>query len=124
RDGQFKGKLSYMAPEQAASGEADQRSDLFSMGIVLWEALTGRRLFRGENNADVLNKVLNADVPALSSFDPQLEPFDAVASAALAKDPDQRYATAEDFIVAIEDAAAAVSGVATPRAVAREVKRW
>jgi serine/threonine protein kinase len=41
RAGQFKGKLSYMAPEQASTGEADQRSDLFSMGIILWESLTG-----------------------------------------------------------------------------------
>jgi serine/threonine-protein kinase len=76
RDGQFKGKLSYMAPEQAASGQADQRSDLFSMGIVLWEALTGRRLFRGENNADVLNKILNPEVPPPSSFDEAHAPFD------------------------------------------------
>ena len=51
RAGQFKGKLAYMAPEQASTGFADQRSDLFSMGIILWESLTGRRLFRGENNA-------------------------------------------------------------------------
>ena len=47
RAGQFKGKLSYMAPEQASSNETDQRSDLFSVGIILWESLTGRRLFKG-----------------------------------------------------------------------------
>ncbi|HJL20551.1 MAG TPA: protein kinase [Sandaracinaceae bacterium LLY-WYZ-13_1] len=124
RDGQFKGKLSYMAPEQAASGEADQRSDLFSMGIVLWEALTGRRLFRGENNADVLNKILNPMVPPPSTFDPSLEPFDAVTAKALAKEPDDRFQDAEDFLEAIEEAAAQIGGVATPRAVGKEVKRW
>ncbi|MDH3728576.1 MAG: serine/threonine protein kinase, partial [Myxococcales bacterium] len=51
RAGQFKGKLSYMAPEQAASNETDQRSDLFSVGVILWESLTGRRLFKGDSNA-------------------------------------------------------------------------
>ncbi|MCZ7678029.1 MAG: serine/threonine protein kinase [Sandaracinaceae bacterium] len=106
RDGQFKGKLSYMAPEQAAAGTADQRSDLFSMGIVLWEALTGRRLFRGENNADVLNKILNPEVPPPSTFDSALAPFDALAARALAREPDERFQTAEDFLEAIEDAAA------------------
>lgn len=124
RDGQFKGKLSYMAPEQAASGEASQRSDIFSMGIVMWEALTGRRLFRGENNAEVLNKILNADVPKLSQLDPELEPFDDVAAKALARLPEDRFETAEAFADAIEDAAAMLGGVATPRAVTREVKRW
>ncbi|MEZ4338998.1 MAG: serine/threonine-protein kinase [Sandaracinaceae bacterium] len=124
RDGQFKGKLSYMAPEQAASGQADQRSDLFSMGIVLWESLTGRRLFRGENNADVLNKILNPAVPNPSQLDPALGPFDAVCQKALAKEPLDRYQTAEEFLEAIEEAAHESGGVGTPRAVGREVKRW
>lgn len=124
RDGQFKGKLSYMAPEQAASGEADQRSDLFSMGIVLWEALTGRRLFRGENNADVLNKILNPEVPPPSVFDEELAPFDAVALKALAREPSDRYQTAEELLEAIEQAASQTGGVAHPRGVGREVKRW
>jgi len=124
RDGQFKGKLSYMAPEQAANGQADQRSDLFSMGIVLWESLTGRRLFRGENNADVLNKILNPQVPAPSQLDPALASFDKVVKKALAREPDMRFKTAEDFLEAVEEAAAAAGGVATPRAVGREVKRW
>ncbi|MCB9598304.1 MAG: serine/threonine protein kinase [Sandaracinaceae bacterium] len=124
RDGQFKGKLSYMAPEQAANGQADQRSDLFSMGIVLWESLTGRRLFRGENNADVLNKILNPQVPRPSQLDPALEPFDAVTAKALAKEPDDRFQTADEFLEAIEEAARTVGGVGTPRSVGREVKRW
>ncbi|HHH27125.1 MAG TPA: serine/threonine protein kinase [Polyangiaceae bacterium] len=124
RDGQFKGKLSYMAPEQAASGQADQRSDLFSMGIVLWESLTGRRLFRGENNADVLNKVLNPQVPNPSQLDPALAPFDEVTQRALAVNPDDRYQTAELFLEAVETAALAVDGIGTPRSVGKEVKRW
>jgi len=124
RDGQFKGKLSYMAPEQAASGQADQRSDLFSMGIVLWESLTGRRLFRGENNADVLNKILNPEVPLPSQLDPALKPFDAVTSKALALAADDRFQTAEEFLEAIETASRELGGAANPRTVGREVKRW
>ena len=49
RDGQIKGKLAYMAPEQAANGVTDPRSDLFSMGVILWECVTGQRLFRADN---------------------------------------------------------------------------
>lgn len=124
RDGQFKGKLSYMAPEQAASGQADQRSDLFSMGIVLWEALTGRRLFRGENNADVLNRILYAEVPPPSAFEAALAPFDAVAAKALARDPEERFQCADQFLEAVEEAAGQLGGVAMPRGVAREVTRW
>ncbi|MBX3274446.1 MAG: serine/threonine protein kinase [Sandaracinaceae bacterium] len=124
RDGQFKGKLSYMAPEQAASGQADQRSDLFSMGIVLWEALTGRRLFRGENNADVLNKILNPEVPSPSQLDAVLAPFDAVVHKALAREPDDRFQSAEEFLEAVEEAARTCGGVGTPRSVGREVTRW
>ncbi len=124
RDGQFKGKLSYMAPEQAASGHADQRSDLFSMGIVLWEALTGRRLFRGENNADVLNKILNPEVPPPSVFDAHLTAFDPVLAKALAREASDRYQSAEEFLEGIEEAGRHTGGVATARAVAREVNRW
>ncbi|PKN31616.1 MAG: serine/threonine protein kinase, partial [Deltaproteobacteria bacterium HGW-Deltaproteobacteria-20] len=55
--GQLKGKLAYMAPEQARGGEVDARTDVFAAGIVLWEALTMRRLFRGDNEAATLNRV-------------------------------------------------------------------
>ena len=63
REGQFKGKLAYMAPEHASAGEADQRSDLFSVAIILWECLTGRRLFRAENQAATLNKICIEPIP-------------------------------------------------------------
>ena len=72
REGQFKGKLAYMAPEHASTGEADQRSDLFSMGIILWECLTGARLFRAENQAATLHKICIEPIPLPSSVDPAL----------------------------------------------------
>ena len=83
RVGQFKGKLSYMAPEQASSSETDQRSDLFSVGIILWESLTGRRLFKGDTNAATLNKLLNDTIAKPSELWPDLEPYDEVVMKAL-----------------------------------------
>ena len=117
RAGQFKGKLAYMAPEQASTGHADQRSDLFSMGIILWESLTGRRLFRGENNAATLNKILQEEIPLVSSLYPELECFDAVLSIALEREPDDRFQSADEFANALEAAAHNGPGIATPRAV-------
>ena len=104
RAGQFKGKLSYMAPEQASSSETDQRSDLFSVGIILWESLTGRRLFKGESNAATLNKLLNDTVVKPSELWPELERFDAVVMKALSRDPDQRFQSADEFADALEGA--------------------
>ncbi|MCB9658520.1 MAG: protein kinase [Sandaracinaceae bacterium] len=117
RAGQFKGKLSYMAPEQASTGEADQRSDLFSMGIILWESLTGRRLFRGENNAATLAKILNDPIPMPSSLWPDLEPFDALLEKALHRDPNLRFQTADEFMEAAEEVARLNGGIGTTRAV-------
>jgi serine/threonine-protein kinase len=124
REGQFKGKLAYMAPEQAASGEADQRSDLFSMGIILWEALTGRRLFRGKNNAETLNKILEEPIPAPSEVRPDLSPFDPVLHTVLARERDERYQTAEQFADALEEAAKQSEGVASGRQVAEVVRAY
>jgi eukaryotic-like serine/threonine-protein kinase len=124
REGQFKGKLAYMAPEQASTGNADQRSDLFSMGIILWESLTGRRLFRGENNAETLHKVLQSEIPPPSSLWPELEPFDAVVLQALDRDSDKRFQTAEDFAEAVEQAAREAEGLGTNRAVGDVVRTY
>lgn len=121
RAGQFKGKLSYMAPEQASSSETDQRSDLFSVGIILWESLTGRRLFKGESNAATLNKLLNEAVVKPSILWPDLEPFDAVVMKALHRDPEWRFQSADEFGEAI-DLASGRNGVAKTRDVAQVVR--
>ena len=124
RDGQFKGKLAYMAPEQASNGTADQRSDLFSMGIVLWESLTGRRLFRADNNGELLNRLLNSPIPAPSEYVPELATLDPVLKKALARDPAERFQSAADFVEALEGAAAGVGGLASPRTVGKSVRQW
>ncbi|HEX7478347.1 MAG TPA: serine/threonine-protein kinase [Polyangiales bacterium] len=124
REGQFKGKLAYMAPEHASNGEADQRSDIFSMAIILWECLTGRRLFRAENHAATLNKICLEPIPMPSSVDPALAPFDHVLERGLARDPNQRFQSAEEFAEAIELAAPSLGGVAKQREVAQVVREY
>lgn len=121
RAGQFKGKLSYMAPEQASSSETDQRSDLFSVGIILWESLTGRRLFKGESNAATLNRLLNDTVVEPSSLWPELEPFDDVVMRALSRNPERRFQSADEFGEALE-LAAGRGGAAKTRDVAEVVR--
>jgi eukaryotic-like serine/threonine-protein kinase len=103
--GALKGKVSYMAPEYIESGRLDARGDVFSLGVVAWETLTGRRLFRGETDIESLRMVLAAEVPSLDA--PVLGPsVNAVIQGALARDPRARIATAAMFGEALETAAA------------------
>lgn len=119
RTGQVKGKLSYMAPEHASTGVADQRSDLFSMAVVLWESLTGERLFRASNHAATLSKILAAPIPPPSSVAAELKPFDQLLRKALDRDPARRFQTAEEFIIELERVARAHGGMASTREVAK-----
>ena len=121
RAGQFKGKLSYMAPEQASSNQTDQRSDLFSVGIILWESLTGRRLFKGDSNAATLNRLLHDEVVPPSRLWADLTQYDGVVMKALSRDPSQRFQSADEFAEAL-DACASRSGVAKTRDVAEVVR--
>jgi serine/threonine-protein kinase len=123
REGQFKGKLAYMAPEHASTGQADQRSDLFAMGVILWEGLTGRRLFRADTNAQILQKILVDEIPPPSSVRDDLAVFDALCAKAMAREPDDRFQSADEFAAALEDVAAVAGGVATPRQVGEVVRR-
>jgi serine/threonine-protein kinase len=103
RDGQMKGKLSYMSPEQLNGKDIDRRSDVFAAGIVLWEALAGKRLFAGADAGEILGKVLASEIPTPKSVVPSLP--DAVSEAvmrSLERDPDKRFQTARDFAVALE----------------------
>lgn len=110
--GHLKGKLAYVAPEQI-HGETSRASDLFSMGIVLWECLALRRLFRGDNEAETLAAVLRCEVPDVPAAPPELL---AIARKALARLPGRRYATALEFAEALEGA--------WPAASASEVGAW
>jgi TonB family protein len=96
--GALKGKLQYMSPEQAWGKKIDRRSDIFSLGAVLFEALTGRNLFEGENDLSVLEKVRSGQVAVPSSLNPEVPPrIDQIVLKALAREPQDRYQNASDL---------------------------
>jgi serine/threonine-protein kinase len=106
RSGQLKGKLSYMAPEQAHGKACDRRADVFAMGIVIWETLAKRRLFKGDGEAETLNRVLYEPIPTLRSANPAVHPaLDAVVMKALERDPDARFSSCSEMADALETAA-------------------
>jgi serine/threonine-protein kinase len=102
----LKGKVGYMAPEYVRGEEVDRRVDVFALGVVLWEALSGRRLFRGQSDAETLERVLSATVPPVSEASPELAPLDAVVARALHRDPALRFPTTEAMAHELELAAA------------------
>ncbi len=107
RAGQLKGKIAYMAPEQASGiEELDRRADVFAAGIVLWESLAQRRLFKAQNEAATLSRVMNEPVPNLSAIASDVpDAVTAVISRALQRHPDRRFATCAEFADALEAAA-------------------
>jgi serine/threonine protein kinase len=119
RSGQLKGKLAYMAPEQARGAGVDRRADLFACGIVLWEALATKRLFKGDGEAETLNRVLYEPIATPSSVRPDVpKALEDICMKALSRDPDQRFATAQDFGDELEKAARALGSVGSVRDVA------
>ena len=122
RDGQIKGKLAYMAPEQTSATPVDRRADLFSTGVVLWECLAGRRLFHGQNDGEVLRNLLANPIPRLRSIVPDLpEALDAVCARALEREPDNRFVNAAQFAEALEEAGGSL-GIGSARAVSQYVR--
>ncbi|MDI3289145.1 serine/threonine-protein kinase [Polyangium sp. 15x6] len=114
KSGIMKGTIAYMAPEQLRRRELDRRADVFAAGVVLYEAITGERLFDGRDEADVLIGVLADEIPRLSEAALGLSPaVDEVLEAALCRDPEERFASAAAFAEALERA--------LPPAPAREV---
>ena len=108
--GQIKGKVPYMSPEQIASDDFDQRSDLFAAGVVLWEALVGKRLFKADNQLALMHRVLEGDIAPPSSLRDDIPAaIDALCIKALARDPNRRHQSATAFVDAIEEAAAEAS---------------
>jgi serine/threonine-protein kinase len=102
--GVLKGKYPYMSPEQANGQYVDARSDLFALGVVLWELITGRRLFKGESDLMTLRLVRDCQVPAPSQLNPKLPPgLDELVLKALAPSPDARFSDCAAFRLAIED---------------------
>ena len=97
RPGAIVGTMVYMSPEQASGRTSDARSDIFSFGIVLYEALTGRRPFEGASEFDVLQAIVRNPAPALNPEVPAA--LRGVVEKALEKDPTERYQTMRDLVV-------------------------
>jgi serine/threonine protein kinase len=104
RTGVIKGKFAYIAPEQALGSGLDPRADVWSMGVVLWESLTSRRLFKSENELATLQESLRGAIAPPSDYQPDVPPeLDAIVLQALARDPDERFQSAADFRNALEE---------------------
>ena len=117
REGKVKGKLAYMAPEQIQSGQVTCEADIYSASVVLWEALTGRRLFHADNQTTVLARILAGNVAKPSETVPNLPSgYDEVVAKGLSRIPSERYESAREMALALE----AVDGVAS----AAKVAQW
>jgi len=111
REGQIKGKLAYLAPEQL-SGDNSRQSDIYAAAVVLWEVLTGERLFQADNPGELLNLVLHRKVPAPSEIVPGLaRGLDDIVLKGISRNPAQRFATAREMAVELERNGGQVSAV-------------
>ncbi len=117
RDGQVKGKFAYMAPEQLRGEGVNRQADVYSAAVVLWEMLTGERLFRAENEGHTVERVLFGVIAPPSALRPELPgALDAVVMRALSRERSARFATAKEMAIALQ---AAVVPASSP-----EVGEW
>jgi eukaryotic-like serine/threonine-protein kinase len=118
------GTVGYLAPEQARGDVADHRADIFSLGAVLYEMLTGRRAFPGTSPAELLSAVLRDDPPAPSETDPRVpKALDLIVQHCLEKSPDERFQSARDLAFHLDSLGGSVTqrGVIEPLPARR---RW
>jgi serine/threonine protein kinase len=101
--GVLKGRVAYMAPEQARGAKVDRRADIYSAGVMLWEAAAGRRLWPGMNEIEILTRMLRDGPPALRSVQPEApDELERICARAMAPDPEERFATAADLLNDLE----------------------
>lgn len=116
KNGEMKGKLAYMAPEQLRRAAVDRRADVWAAGVVLWELLAGTRLFQSDDPSGMVEAILSRKIPRVRDHCEVSPQLDDVVERALARDPSLRYARAIDFAAGLEAAV-------TP-APQREVASW
>ncbi|MEO6776966.1 MAG: protein kinase [Kofleriaceae bacterium] len=106
RTGTLKGKIAYMSPEQAKGATVDRRSDVFALGIVLWELITTQRLFKGDNDLATIQLIINSRPQPPRELRPECpEELERITLKALSNDPDTRYQTAEELQLDLEELA-------------------
>ncbi len=103
RAGIVKGKIAYLAPEQARREELDRRADIFAAGVMLWEAVTRTRPWKGRSDHFVIERLMDGRFPSARAVNPDIPPaLEAILAKALAPERDNRYSTAAEFQAAIE----------------------
>ena len=112
-EGMVLGTASYMAPEQVRGQLADQRSDLFSFGVALYEMLCGKRAFAGDSSMEVMHAILKDEPPELPASVPQA--LDRIVRRCLEKEPDRRFQSAADLALALQQSSPSSPRVAAPK---------
>jgi eukaryotic-like serine/threonine-protein kinase len=107
--GQLKGKITYMAPEQAAREPVDHRADVFSAGVILWEILAGRRLFQGSSFLTIVRRIMAGDLPSPRVHDPAIpDRLVAICARAMARRREDRHASAAELQHDLEEVLASL----------------
>jgi serine/threonine-protein kinase len=102
--GILKGRIAYMAPEQASGGKVDRRADIYAAGVMIWEAAARRRLWRGMTDVEILSRTLGEGPPRLRSIDSSAPAdLDTLCARAMASDPADRYPTAMSLLSALDE---------------------
>jgi len=102
--GVIKGKLRYMPPEQIAAEGVDRRSDIYSIGVMLWEALTGAKMWHGLSDATVMNRILGGQVVRVRDINPAVAPeLERIVEKALSSEPEERFGTALEMQAALDE---------------------
>ena len=123
REGVIKGKYGYMSPEQCLGDALDRRSDVFAVGILLWEMTVGRRLYMFKGELASMQRIVYADAPRPSSYDPDYPPqLEHIVMRALARDLRQRYESAEQLQLDLEQFALDHRLAISPVSMAIEMK--
>jgi len=113
--GRWVGTPGYISPEQLRGEHADERSDVFALGAVLYEMLTGRRAFKGASREDTLSAILGRDAPAMTTpGGPVPLPLERVVRRCLEKDPEDRFQSARDVAFALDAVSGSTAGATVP----------
>jgi serine/threonine protein kinase len=124
QSGSLKGKISYMSPEQCKGAQVDRRSDVYALGVVLYELATTVRLFKGDNSYLVMDQIVHGRAPLPHVRRPDLpRPLSDIIMRALAPDRDQRYATADELRVALDQCAASLGLTASSSTIATYMRQ-